>query len=185
MKRFYLLIGPPQIGKTYAIEKVIDMLKQSGLSVGGMTTDEIREGSVRVGFALKDISTGRSGVLAHINIVNGPRVGKYRVNQADLLHLGAEAILASLRENDVAVIDEIGPMELTSAKFVEAVRAAMVSQKVVLGTIHYRASHPLISQIKQDDRTELFEVSHSNRDRLPGEISKRIANYFGREPKSS
>lgn len=185
MKRLFFVTGPPRIGKTTAVEKVIKKLSESGVRVGGMITSEIREGSNRVGFALKDIFTGRSGVLAHTNIVNGPRIGKYKVNEDDLVHLGAEAILTSKSEADVVVIDEIGPMELTSVKFVEAIKDVMLSGRVILGTIHYRASHPLIKQIREDPGTELFNLSYSNRDMLVEEIARRITRSFGQKSKSS
>lgn len=185
MKRLYFVTGPPRVGKTTAIEKVIKKLSESGLRVGGMMTSEIREGSNRVGFALKDISTGRSGVLAHTNIATGPRIGKYRINQDDLVHLGAEAILTSRDQADVVVVDEIGPMELTSVKFVEAVENVVVSGMVILGTIHYKASHPLIDQIKEDPNTELFTLSYSNRDSAPKLIAERITNSFSQEFRSS
>ncbi|RLI06855.1 NTPase, partial [Candidatus Bathyarchaeota archaeon] len=95
----------------------------------------------------------------------GPRLGKYRVNLRDLEEVGVRAIEEAVAEADVVVIDEVGPMELFSERFVEAVRKALRSGKPVVGTIHARARGPLLDEIRHGG-AEIMVVSFSNRDRL-------------------
>ena len=91
-KRVLLLTGAPGVGKTTVLIKTVDALKAKGVSVGGMISREAREGNVRVGFEIIDLTNGKHGWLAHINQKSGPQVGKYHVNLADLEKIGAAAI---------------------------------------------------------------------------------------------
>ena len=72
-----------------------------------MICSDIIEGdgrSRRVGFELLDLQTGVKGVLARI-MGDGPRVGKYYVNMADLDRIGVSAILSAIG-TDLIVIDD-------------------------------------------------------------------------------
>jgi len=76
MSRRIFLTGRPGVGKTSVLLRVIKRLKNHGLRVGGMISQEARRGATRVGFRLIDITSGRSGWLAHIHEESGPSVGK-------------------------------------------------------------------------------------------------------------
>jgi len=174
MKRIWLLTGRPGIGKTTAILRVVDFLRGRNVPVGGFVSQEIREGGVRVGFKLVDVRTGREGVLAHVNISSGPQVGKYRVNLEDLRVVAAQAILDAINNSRVIVCDEIGPMELYSREFKEAVLRAVESGKVFIGTVHYRARDRLIDYVKGMDETVIVELTLSNRDKVPKYVTDQI-----------
>jgi len=166
MKRLIFLTGRPGVGKTTVLLRAVDELKARGVRVGGMVSREVRRAGVRVGFEIVDIATGRRGWLAHVNQPTGPKVGKYRVNLQDLNGVGASSILNAIGNADVIVIDEVGPMELYSREFKDAVRAAMESGKALLGTIHFRARDPLITSIKAREDSKIIEVTRENRGRL-------------------
>jgi len=102
--------------------KTVDALKERGYTVGGMISREVREGGTRIGFEILDLASSRRRWLAHINQKTGPKVGKYRVNIEDLNTVGAQAIIEAVEKCELIVIDEIGPMELVSEKFKEAVK---------------------------------------------------------------
>lgn len=82
--RHIFLTGPPRIGKTTVVLKVVSELRDVGLKVGGMISQEIREGGIRVGFKIVNLKTGLEGILARIDQKSGPSVGKYRVCLDDL-----------------------------------------------------------------------------------------------------
>ncbi|RLF19731.1 MAG: nucleotide kinase [Thermoprotei archaeon] len=176
------LTGPPGIGKTTVILRTVDLLKKHGFSVGGMITREIRQGRSRVGFEIIDILTNRRGILAHIRFTSGPRVGKYRVNLRDLEEVGVCAIMEAIRKCDVVVIDEIGKMELFSDKFVKAVRTALSSGKIVLGTVHLRSSHPLAVEIREGrmEGVSVIYVTYQNRAILPEKILREVLSHVNR-----
>jgi nucleoside-triphosphatase len=166
MSRRIFLTGRPGIGKTSVLLRVIEILKDEDLLVGGMISQEARRGAARVGFRLIDITNGREGWLAHIHQESGPSVGKYRVNLHDLQHIGVQAIQSAIDEADVIIIDEVGPMELFSTAFKEAVTRAIESSKTVIGVLHYRARDPLISTIRTTPHIHIFEVTLTNRQHL-------------------
>lgn len=141
-----------------------------------MISQEILERGVRVGFKIIDLLNNVEGILAHINREDGPQVGKYRVCLEDLERIGAKAILDACERADVVVIDEVGPMELYSETFKNAVLRALNSGKVVLGTIHWKAKTPFTEIIRRRGDIKIIEVRYENRNLLPKTISEELLN---------
>ena len=168
------LTGIPGVGKSTVVRQVAEKMKLDGTKVGGMTSGDLRSGFARVGFEIRDLLTGKAGVLAHVKQADGPRIGRYRVNSQDLDEIGAEAILSAIKDADLILIDEVGPMELTSTRFKDAVQAALVCGKPVLGTVHRNAQDPLVRAIKSGPGIEVIEVTHENRNTLPGILVERF-----------
>ncbi|MEM2995265.1 MAG: NTPase [Candidatus Bathyarchaeia archaeon] len=173
-KRLLFITGVPGIGKTTVLLKTVKSLKALEYSVGGMISREVRKGGMRVGFEILDLAAEKSGWLAHVNHKAGPKVGKYGVNIEDLNRVGVSAILHAIENCDVVAIDEVGPMELYSEKFREAVWKAVESSKLVIGTIHWKAKDKLIDMVKTREDAEIFTVTYENRDRLHQSIIERI-----------
>lgn len=166
--------GRPGCGKTTLIRKVVAALESRGRpSIGGIYTEELREGHVRKGFAIIDIATGRRGTLAHTDLPSGPRVGKYRVNLKDIREIAVPAITEALNTKELLVIDEVAPMELASPEFIEAVEAALESERHLLFAVQQRSAHPLALRIREE--FSIFEVTPSNRDGL----FRRLVALFG------
>jgi nucleoside-triphosphatase len=174
VKRVFLITGLPGVGKTTVFTKTVNILKERGFSVGGMLSREVRENNVRVGFEILDLNSQKRGWLAHVKQPDGPRVGKYRVNLQDLEGLGAKAITDAIEKCDVVAIDEVGPMELFSQKFREAVNRALESGKLVIAVVHWRADDKLINDMKARMYAELFMVTNENREGIAQTIVKRF-----------
>ncbi|HYL80544.1 MAG TPA: nucleoside-triphosphatase, partial [Candidatus Acidoferrum sp.] len=111
-----LITGAPGSGKTTLIRGVVAELPGRA---GGFFTEEIREGEARVGFRVSALD-GRTGILAHVKSVLGPKVGRYRVDVASFEAVGVDALEAATRESDLGVVAEIGKMELCSSRFITA-----------------------------------------------------------------
>jgi nucleoside-triphosphatase len=158
--------------------KIVESLKAKGYKVGGMISREVRSCGTRVGFEVLDIRDLRRGWLAHVNQPTGPRVGKYHVNIEDLNSVGADAIIRAVVEADVIAIDEIGPMELFSEKFKQAVRMAVESGKPLVGVIHWKAKDELIDDVRAREDAEIYVVNFENRDKLHGAITEKIAKLL-------
>jgi len=131
-----------------------------------------------VGFEIKDLSTGERGWLAHINQSEGPRIGKYRVNLTDLGVIGVGSVLGALQTADILAIDEVGPMELSSLVFSNALVKAVESSKPMLGTINYGMRNSLISSIKEREDVEILKVTYENRETLHNIIANKISEYL-------
>jgi len=174
LKRLIFVTGPPGVGKTSVLLRAVNGLKDGGYEIGGMISREVREGGVRVGFEIMDFSTEQRGWLAHINQPTGPKISKYRVNLTDLDAIGVGSILDAIRNADIIIVDEIGPMELFSSAFRDAVVQAVESRKPVLGTIHFGLRNSLISSIKTREDAEIFEVTYENRETLHNLIIGKV-----------
>jgi nucleoside-triphosphatase len=177
-KRVLLITGEPGTGKTTVLAKTVDALKGRGFIVGGMISRECRDGCARMGFEVIDLLGGKHGWLAHVDQKTGPQIGKYRVNLSDLEKIGVKAIIEATQKNDVVVIDEIGPMELFSGKFKQAVNEAIESNKVVLAVVHAKVKDPLITEVKRMENAELFTITLANRKGLPELLTQKVLSYF-------
>jgi len=141
-----------------------------------MISEELRDANgARSGFKLENLRTRESGVLAHVNHKDGPRVGKYKVNLMDIERVAVKAIQQAISEADVILVDELGPMELLSESFIQAVQAALAAPKPLAGTIHRNARHHLVISIRSNPDYDIIEVTDRNRDALPEMIAERLS----------
>lgn len=182
MKHLLFITGRPSIGKTTVLLNAANELKNKGYRIGGMLSRDVREKGTRIGFEIVNFTTGQRGWLAHVNQPTGPQVSKYRVNLNDLDQIGVEAVRSALKDAEVVVIDEIGPMELFSSAFKQAIKDAIDSQKLVLGVIHHSAHDPIINSIKNRNDMEIFEATMENRQQLHNLLIQK-ATQFLREKK--
>ena len=174
MKNIFIS-GNPGIGKTTIIRKTVNLC--SGLKIHGFYTSEIRENGIRKGFKINTLS-GKTGILAHININSKYRVGKYGVNLKDINNYCVTEI--ENRENaDLIVIDEIGKMEVFSEKFCDAVEDSLNSEIPVIGTISKKGGG-FIGKIRCRSDVNIIEVNFHNRDKLPFELAQIIKSITGK-----
>lgn len=162
--------GAPRTGKSTLVERVVGAV---GLPSGGMVTAEIRKCGRRVGFSVRDLATGREGVLAHLHLPEGAPWGKYRLNLRDLEEIGVRAIERAIEEAELVVIDEVGPMELQSPAFVAAVQRALREAPNLLVTVHRASNHPLAYAIRHGV-DHLFRISTANREGVTEEIVRLL-----------
>ncbi len=171
------LTGKPKIGKSTIIRSVIQSLNKEGIPIGGMLTTDIQEEGARVGFSIEDISTRERGILAHIHLhQRAPKVGKYFVNRSDLDSIGVNATRTAVAHPApiVIIVDEIGPMELNSKKFIHVVEEAIDSGKSMLVSVHLRSEHDLVKRVKRE--FEMFEVTAANRDEIADHVIQRFCD---------
>ncbi|HEX2032161.1 MAG TPA: nucleoside-triphosphatase [Actinomycetota bacterium] len=74
-----LIEAPPGAGKTTVARRLVVGLRKRGLDVRGFTTEELRQGRRRVGFAVESVAGARA-VLAHTGFAGPTRVGRYGVD---------------------------------------------------------------------------------------------------------
>jgi len=185
LKHIFFVTGSPGIGKTTILLKTAEALEKKGYKIGGMLSQEAREKEARVGFEIIDIETKRRGWLAHMRQSNGPQIGKYRVNLADLESIGALAIRNAVVSAQIIIIDEIGPMELHSSAFKEAVTEALSSGKPVIGVIHERAQDSLIKSMRKRDDTQIKQVTRGNRERIHRLLIEKVNQLLKEKEESS
>jgi nucleoside-triphosphatase len=166
-----LLEGRPGVGKTTVVRRLVDLLRSRDLVVSGFTTEEIREGGRRMGFAIESLDGDRA-VMAHTSISGPPRVGKYGVDLGTFERIALPSLSAAA-PSEVMVIDELGKMELASAAFRDAVIEAFDGEAAVVATVH-RFRHPFTDALKRRSDVEILAVTERTRDRLPEELVARL-----------
>jgi nucleoside-triphosphatase len=167
--RKLLLTGRPGCGKTTLIKRVVNKL---GRPAGGFYTEEIRERGQRVGFKIITLDC-KEAVFAHVHFKTPERLGKYGLNLSILETIAVAALRAAVPARQLVVIDEIGPMEIRSATFRDAVNEMLDSRAPVLATITAR-SFPLTDAIKKRPDVTMIEVRPNNRDQLVTELSDQL-----------
>src|SRR5262245_34001713 len=126
-----LLTGHPGCGKTTLIKRILPQLASP---MGGFYTEEVRENGRRNGFKIVTLD-GRSGMLAHVNFRSQYHIAQYGVDVGVVATLAVDSIRRAAADKALVVIDEIGPMELFSDAFCQAVMDILQSDARVLGTI--------------------------------------------------
>ena len=170
MNKKVLLTGRPGCGKTTLIKSVVRRLPRGA---DGFYTEEIRVSGTRAGFKIVTLN-GDEVVFAHVGFETRERVGKYGLNLPALEAVGVKAVLEAVHAQKLVVIDEIGPMEIRSRMFREAVSVALDSGGPVLATIFARPI-PFTDVIKSRPDVVLIEVRPDNRDRLISELLTGIS----------
>lgn len=170
-----IVTGPPRTGKTTLVLNLVDLLRSEGVEVAGMVTKEVSAGGERIGFDIIDLSTGRSLPLARKGQVGLMRLGSYAVFVENLNELGVSAIEGHIGSGAVMIVDEVGPMELMSSRFVRAVEKLVASDDDAVLTVHYRAKHDLIEGVKSiSTRTVLTPCK--NREEVTLELARTLAH---------
>ena len=169
MTKKVLLTGRPGCGKTTLVKRVVNKLARP---TGGFYTEEIRERGQRVGFKIITLDSEET-VFAHVDFKTPERVGKYGLDLAALETAGVKAVREAVHAKRLVVIDEIGPMEIRSALFRDAVNEALESGAPILATITAR-SLPFADAIKKRADVTLIEVRPGNREQLVSELSDQF-----------
>jgi nucleoside-triphosphatase len=166
-----LLEGRPGAGKSTIARRLTDRLREDGIPVTGFITQEIRESGRRLGFSLERLG-GEGGVLAHVDLPGPPRVGRYGVDLAAFERIAIPA-LEQAGEDEVAIIDELGKMELASDAFREALAALLDRPVPVVATVQ-SAPHAFTDALKRRRDVETMRVTTANRDELPELLAVRL-----------
>jgi nucleoside-triphosphatase len=167
-----LLTGRPGCGKTTLIKRVVENLPAGA---DGFYTEEIRERGGRVGFKIVTLR-GNEVVFAHVALKTSEQLGKYGLDLAALEAVGVAAIADALRARRLVVIDEIGPMEIRSPLFRDAVNQALESDLPLLATIFARPL-PFTEKIKSRRDVMLIEIRPENRERLVRELAAKFKTH--------
>ncbi|MDP8024108.1 MAG: NTPase [Nitrososphaeria archaeon] len=172
MASVYVITGPPGIGKTTALVKLVKMLRNAGVEVDGFYSVEVKEKGERKGFSFVDVVTGETAELASLS-GDGIRFGRYRVKVKNIDEFVPRVIHRAAEYAEVIVIDEIGPMELFSGSFRKAVEELLKTDKAVIAVVHRSFSHDLMKEILKSAKATV-EVTESNRDSVPEQLYEML-----------
>jgi nucleoside-triphosphatase len=166
-----LIEARPGAGKTTALGRLAELLRDSGIPLGGFLTRELREGGRRVGFEIETF-VGERGLLAHVDLKGPPRVSRYGVDLEEFERLALPAV-APPGGRGVVLIDELGKMELASERFRDAVSGLFEKPVPLVATVH-TARHPFTDELKRRPGVSSVRLSKANRERVPEEVAERL-----------
>jgi nucleoside-triphosphatase len=172
-----LLDGPPKVGKTVVMRRLVELLREHRVVVGGFVTDEMNERDRRVGFVVRDVA-GPEAVLAHQDFQTGVRVGRFCVDVPAFERVALPALRRAQESGGVVIIDELGRMELASAPFVEAVDALLAGSLPVVATVHVY-EHPVTDVLMRRADVQRVTVTEANRDELPAQVFQQLMRSAG------
>ena len=134
---------------------------------------EIRKNDTRKGFSWNRLD-GSHGILAHVNIKERFKVGKYGVDVDGFEKEVVPILDVERTDAELFVIDEIGKMECFSEKFVAAVERLFASDKSVLATIAKKGTG-FIREVKNSPGIKQLTLTCDNREKIISEISKHLS----------
>lgn len=132
-----------------------------------------------MGFKITDLATGDEGWLARKDSEAGPRIGSYRVVSEDLERIGVGALERACRGSaDVVVVDEIGPMEMTSMSFRNAVSKVFDGEHATVATLKFGSRYPEVEKVRA--RSTLLEITRDNREQIYRKLIEQVDGWTGR-----
>jgi nucleoside-triphosphatase len=164
------IIGMPGSGKTQTLLRIIQLLEQEGVKVGGMVTEPIIEKQRRTGFQVTDWLTKEHEVFAYEGLKSRVHSGRFGINVAALEGLGVRALASARESADVIVIDEVGKMEVESDLFTKAIVDTLDAEKSIVMTLHKKSRNALLQDIRRRDELRLLEVTPVNKNLLAFKI---------------
>lgn len=161
-----LLSGEPRVGKTTALKKIIQQIGECNCI--GFYTEEIRDEFDRVGFDCVSID-GRRKRIADVNLHSDIRMGRYGIDIETFEDFALQILNNSSTSSKIIIIDEIGTIQLLSAKFKQEINNMLTGPNCVLGTIFYN-KHPDIDEIKRIPGVQIYTLTNDNRNTIIEQI---------------
>ncbi|XP_010444855.1 PREDICTED: uncharacterized protein LOC104727441 isoform X3 [Camelina sativa] len=196
-----LVTGPPGVGKTTLIMRVLDMMRmRMGMGMGmrglsnpnlkiqGFYTQEMRErrGGQRVGFQVVTLD-GRTSLLASSTVssqesmTSWPSVGKYKVDIASFESIALPELQVK-EDTHLFIIDEVGKMEMFSPSFFPAVLKVLESNIPLLASIPSPKSGRdlpgAVARLKNQPGVTIINLSESNRDSMKRHIFDVLSGWL-------
>jgi nucleoside-triphosphatase len=134
------------------------------LRAAGFYTEDLRTGGMREGFRIVTLD-GHVALLAASGHPGPVRVSKYGVDVAELERIGVSAVRSAMEREHVAVVDEIGKMQLYSRTFRQAIFDAVRSGHPLLGTI-MMGRNPYADRIKAHKNVEVLVLTENSRQQI-------------------
>lgn len=160
-KTAFLVTGEPGVGKTTLIRQVVSTMH---LRAAGFYTEDIQMSGNREGFRIVTLD-GDMALLASTGHPGEVRVSKYGVDVAELERVGVPAVQRAVERGHVAVVDEVGKMQLYSRVFRKTIFEVIRGRHLLLGTIML-GRNPYADRIKSERNVELLHLTEGNRQEL-------------------
>ncbi|HWI61433.1 MAG TPA: nucleoside-triphosphatase [Symbiobacteriaceae bacterium] len=165
-----LLTGGPRSGKSTLLRRLVDAFPGNA---GGMLAHELLGADRRrCGFELLVAWRPAGGtlqvverkVLALLDPVFATQVGRYSVSE-EAMALAVRAIDAAMHEGGLVIVDEIGPLQIGSPAFQDAVLRCLDGPGHLLATLG-QSQDAFAERVKARPGVRVVEVTRQNRQHL-------------------
>jgi nucleoside-triphosphatase len=168
-----LLTGAPGVGKTTTVTQLCSHYSAKGMRIHGITTREMLDKGQRIGFKITDLATGKEGWLARKSSTVGPRIGSYHVVSEDLENIGVRALERAIEgPADLIVVDEIGPMEMTSSAFRDAISNILQEETPTIVTVKLGSRYSEVEHVRPESIQ--LEITKDNRE----DTFRKVTGYI-------
>lgn len=169
-----LLTGPPGVGKTTVIRRTADRLGDADIPVAGVIAPERRRDGARIGFDVASLAGEVCRPMARLGSDRPHQVGRYGID-VDAIDAVATTVLPPARREGMAVlIDEVGPMQAASDRFVREVHQTLAHPVPTVVTVASAHLDSYRGRIGIDETVPVLEVTTENRDALPAHLASAI-----------
>jgi len=120
-----LLVGGIASGKTATGLRLLSLLRQCDIRVGGFLAPRKLEGDETVGYALIDLATNTTHPFAGLE-PGGIQAGRFYLSEEGLA-VADRAVTAALGDTSVVFLDEVGRLELQGGGHAMAVRKVLAA----------------------------------------------------------
>jgi nucleoside-triphosphatase len=165
-----LLKDRPGIGKTTVARRLVTLLQEADVPVGGFTTGELRTSGRREGFVVEAVSGARE-VFAYVGLPGPPRVGRYGFDLA-AFERAALSALGDSGLGGVVVVDELGTMEFASAAFRGG--RGIVRRDVAVVVAVQVGHHRFMDALKRRPDIRVVRVTEATHDALAWWLMERL-----------
>ena len=162
------------------MEKLHRHCKLQGVKVGGFITREVKENGRRVGFRITDLLSGKEGWLAKAQPGSGPMYGRYCIILEDLEKIALGALRTAVESNmDIVLIDEIGPMEMSSRLFSAAISGFLQNRTgQIVATFKQGSHYPITDKCLDNPSTTLLSITRENREAILAQLTALLDSSF-------
>ena len=131
----------------------------------------MRRNNVRIGFEFIDLTTNERATLSSTT-GSGPGMGKYFVD-LDGCRFAVKRLIEAIKNSDVIICDELGPMEFKSNEFVDCVKDMLEIDKPIIVVVHKRLQHAVVDQFRKKAKF-LINIDFQNRNKAPDLLLDRL-----------
>lgn len=132
-KRALLLSGPRGSGKTSTALALSAALAGMGVVLDGVASPRLLENEKTVGYRVRGLRSGEERLLCALEPPGLP-FGRFFF-RPEALEFANAVLVRAAQEAEVAVIDEVGPLELAGGGFSPGLQACLSSRAFLLLTV--------------------------------------------------
>ncbi len=161
-----IINGKKQSGKTRVAEKLVSLLRQKGIAIGGV---------LNVGDKLLNVGTGTKTTFHYeTEKPNTLKIGKYFID-TNVLAKAEELVKESVDDGEYTFIDECGKLELQQQNgFYKVIKYSLPKGKCIICIRDMNVNDFLNVFEQNKENTKIFTLTEENRDALP----QTIYNYI-------